>query len=109
MIIVLPFILTGYGLSSLTASPCHKKPSSAKIPSVRSVWRMPEVSQPVGLTPTKSWNSFTHVRISSLLFCCEMNELDVLGIRVADDFMTPRVNRLHRLGITMNTKRIRIE
>src|SRR5919109_5209352 len=38
-----------------------------------------------------------------------MNQLNVLGIGMAHDFMSSIVHRLHRFGVTMNAKRIDIK
>ncbi len=80
------------------------------MPSVRSVWRMPEVSQPVGRTPVKSSNILAQVRISSRsCFRRQLCELNVFGVGMADDLMAALMHRFYRFGIAMNAKRIGVE
>src|SRR3970282_1422075 len=51
----------------------------------------------------------TGTNLVALLVFGEMNQLQVLGVRVADDLMTALVHRFHRLGITMDAKRVSIK
>ena len=47
--------------------------------------------------------------VVALLLFGKMNELQILGVGVADNLMATIVHRLNRFGITMDAKRIGIE
>src|SRR4029450_13091669 len=51
----------------------------------------------------------TGPNLFSLLFLRKMNQLKILSVGVANNFMPAFMNRLHRLGITMDTKRVGIK